>query len=113
MRYVKGLNDMPTKEEVSSDERYSKLRFKTSDPIDFEKVKSEIALSGPIEIIKPEGPVKFTIDIYPCQIQDCECQNDIISAEDGLIWVSIDDPKGHCWYSPRANPELSRNRTLE
>lgn len=58
-------------------------------PIDFEQLKSVIISNGPFILTFIEWSVSFVINITPCQVEGCDCKEDVISITQSSGFTSL------------------------
>ena len=83
---------MPPEGGRTCEEEYPKSDYDSDAPFNYEFLKSEIEKKGPLEIWKVQNQVKFMLNITPCQIPSCDCNNDVITLTQIAGFTSLTTP---------------------
>ena len=64
-------------------------------PIDYDALKKVISEKGPYILQFTDWQVNFTINITPCRLEGCECDEDVISIVQSSGFTSLSTPRVH------------------
>ncbi len=74
---------------MTDDEEALPSAITSVDPINFQELKEEIRLHGPLQLSQRNNPYKVLIDVHPCMCADIGCNEELVSVhrKNGLFSI--------------------------